>query len=62
MGTHFSRNGYYILFKWVPILPLNGYPFLNYLVLYRTKYSGHIKKAHFQKPQTTEYHNFYSFT
>ena len=48
MGTHFSPNGYYIFFEWVPILPLNGYPFLNYIVLYRIKYSGEIKrKEHF---------------
>ena len=42
MGTHFSPNGYYIFSEWVPILPPNGYPFFDYIVLSGTKYSGDI--------------------
>ena len=43
MGTHLGKNGYYIWKKWVPISYAKGYPFLDYIVLSRTKYSGKIK-------------------
>ena len=43
MGTHLSKNGYYIWEKWVPISYVNGYPFLDYIVLSGTKYSGDMK-------------------
>ena len=43
MGTHLWKNGYYFLEKWVPISYMNGYPFLDYIVLSSTKYSGNIK-------------------
>ena len=55
MGTHFSPNGYYIFSKWVPILPPNGYPFWNYIVGYRIKYSGDIKNNRLFKIQIIEY-------
>ena len=43
MGTHLDKNGYYIWAKWVPISHAIGYPFLDYIVLFGTKYSGDIK-------------------
>ena len=43
MGTHLEKNGYYIFGKWVPISHANGYPFLDCIVLFGTKYSGDFK-------------------
>jgi hypothetical protein len=43
MGTHLWKNGYYILEKWVPISYVNGYPFLDCIVLFGTKYCGDIE-------------------
>ena len=55
MGTHLDKNGYYIWAKWVPISHASGYPFLDYIVLFGTKYSGDIKMTDHYKDQICEY-------